>query len=153
MRLVRDNSAGVARWVASRISFVGDAGFGNCTAIGVADSNGKAVAGVVYHDWQPQFKTMAFSIAADTPRFATRRIIEALLRYPFDDVQIMKLWTATPHRNERALRFAKGAGFTQEAVLSHHFGKDHAVINRMFLRDFKRLYEVKSGQAFRADAA
>lgn len=152
LKLVYGRDQSVAKWVAERIPFVGARGFGPCKAIGIVANDGSEIAGVVFHDWQPQFKTIAFSIAAARPLF-TRNVVHALLRYPFEDCDVMKLWTATPHRNERAIRFAKGAGFTQEAVLSHHFGKEHAVINRMFLKDYQRLYGVKSGQAFTSDAA
>lgn len=96
---------------------------------------------------------MAFSLAAVTPRAWTRNVIASLLEYPFEQAGVRKLWTATPHRNERALRFAKGLGFTREAILSHHFGKEHAVINRMFLKDYTRIYGVKRGQAKSTNAA
>jgi RimJ/RimL family protein N-acetyltransferase len=123
-----------------RIPFVGSAGFGACKAIGVVGNDGSPLAGIVWHDYQPQFKTIAFSIAAVSPRWITRNIVRELLQYPFDNVGVAKVWTATPSSNGRALRLAKGLGFTREGVLSHHFGKDHAVISRMFLRDYLRLY-------------
>lgn len=153
MRLVQNDGKAVAAWVAQRIPFVGVRGFGQCSAIGVVDKNGKAVCGVVYHDWQPQFGTMAFSIAADSPRWAQRSIIAQLFAYPFVQVQVNKLWTATPSSNEAALRLCKGVGMTREAVLAHHFGKDHAIINRMMRKDFMRLYGEKIGQALTTSAA
>lgn len=148
MRLIIGKNEKVAKWVAKRIPFVGDSGFGACTTVGVTDTNGKEMAGIVFHDYQPQFKTMAFSIAASTPRWVTRRLIGKILVYPFEELGIMKLWTATPSSNERALRLAKGLGFTKEATLAHHFGRDHAIINRMMLKDYLRLYKgATSGQA------
>lgn len=112
--------------------------------MGIVDNDGREMAGIVFHDYQPQFKTMAFSIAADTPRWLTRRLIGKILAYPFEELKIMKLWTATPSSNERALRLAKGLGFTKEATLAHHFGKDHAIVNRMMLKDYARLYKEKA---------
>lgn len=120
-------------------------GFGqNIKAIGVADANGKALAGVVFHDWQPEFKTISFSIAATSMRWATRKTIALLLHYPFKDAGALKLWTSTPHKNERALRLIRHVGFVREAILAKHFGEEHAIISRMFLKDFKRLYERES---------
>lgn len=153
MKLLYGDSANVAKWVASKIPFVGEKGFGPNVSIGVIGNDGLPLGGVVFHDYQPQFSTMAFSIAASSPRWVTRKLIGKLLKYPFEDAKVLKIWTATPHKNERALRLAKGLGFTREAVLSHHFGKEHAVINRMFLRDFERLYGVKIGQTRSANAA
>jgi len=153
MRLVFGKDASVAKWVAKRISFVGERGFGNCKAIGVEDKDGNAMCGVVYHDWQPQFKTMAFSIAAESPRWAHRAIIHQLFAYPFEQVMVEKLWTATPSTNKSALRLCKGVGMTQEATLYKHFGTDNAIINRMMRKDFIRLYGGPHGQTKRTNAA
>lgn len=153
MRLIVGKNAAVAKWVAKRIPFIGDRGFGACVAIGVEDSKGNALCGVVYHDWQPQFATMAFSIAAESPRWAHREIIRQLFAYPFEEVGIEKLWTATPSGNKAALRLCKGVGMTQEATLYRHFGKENAVINRMMRRDYQRIYGVKHGQTRSSAAA
>lgn len=143
MRLVFGRDQAVAKWVADRIPFVRERGFGPCKAIGVIASDGRELAGIVYHDWNPDFRTIAFSIAAVSPAWARRGIIRGLFHYPFIDCGVLKLWTATPHRNLRALKALKGLGFTQEAILVRQFGKDNAVINRMWASDYQRLYAVK----------
>lgn len=145
MRLVIGKTTSIVKWVGKRIPFIGDQGFGGCTAIGVEDKNGNALCGVVYHDWQPQFKTIAITIAAESPRWAHREIIRQLFAYPFVELGVEKLWTATPSSNARALRLCKGVGMTQEATLYKHFGKDNAIINRMMRKDFLRLYGEKNG--------
>src|SRR5262245_16917601 len=99
MRLVFGRDEAVACRVASRIPFVGERGFGPAKAIGIVAKDGRELAGVVWHDWQPEFKTIAFSIAAVSPKWATRNIIRLLLIYPFIDCDVWKVWTATPHRN------------------------------------------------------
>ena len=152
MRLLIGDDANVAKWVADRIPFVAGIGFGPCKAIGIVGASGP-LAGIVFHDWQPGFRTIAFSVASTSPKWATKRLIGSILAYPFLEVGVQKLWTATPHTNERALRLAKGLGFTREGTLSHHFGKDHAVINRMFHRDFLRLYGEQCGQTIGTYAA
>lgn len=155
MRLVFGRDEAVSKWVAARIPFVGERGFGACKAIGIVGKDGRELGGVCFHDYQPTFKTIAFSIAADSPRWVTRHIVAAVLYYPFYDCDVFKLWSCTPHKNERALKFAKGLGFVREAVLAHHFGKNnHAVINRMYRPDYDRLYGVKArGKTERANAA
>ncbi len=130
----------VAKWVAKRIPGVGDYGFGNCVAIGVMDKDGNAMCGVVFHTWQPPFKTISFSIAAASPRWAHRSIIKQLFSYPFDQLGVEKVWTATPSKNTAALRLCKGVGMTQEATLYKHFGDDNAIINRLMRKDFMRIY-------------
>lgn len=156
MRIVegKETSAAVVQWVASRIPFVGQIGFGPAVGIGVVANDGTPLGGVVFHDYQPQFNTMAFSIAADSARWCTKRSIGKIMMYPFDQVGVQKLWTATPSSNTRALRLAAGLGFTREATLARHFGKDHAIINRMFTKDYRRIYgELNIGQASSTRAA
>ena len=65
----------------------------------------------------------------------------AILRYPFVQLAVNKCWTAIPHDNERAIRFNKGIGFKQEAVLRHQFGpKRHAAICSMMRGEYLRRY-------------
>jgi RimJ/RimL family protein N-acetyltransferase len=142
MTLIYGRDDDVAAWVAERIPHVGaGVGFGPCRAIAVA-RDGVMAAGVVFHDWQPRSGTMQISCAAASPRWASRQVIKTLLAYPFDKAGAQKIWVAIPHDNERAIRFNKGIGMKQEAVLRHHFGaKRHAVILSML----KREYEVQYG--------
>lgn len=131
----------ITEWVAKRIPHLGPYGFnGRTVALGVIGDGGEPLAGVVFHDWQEQFGTIQLSMAAASPRWATRSIVRQLLSYPFLQVRVRKVWTVTPAKNVRAIRFNKGIGFKQEAVLARHFGDDHAVVCRMFDHDYKRLY-------------
>lgn len=130
----------VAQWVASRIPHVGGKGFGPCAAIGVL-SKDKLIAGMVYHDYQPDFETIQLSMAADSPMWARREICRGLLAYPFHQLGCFKVWTATPLDNEAALKVNIHCGFKREAVLGHHFGrKRHAVICRLLLPEFNKIY-------------
>ena len=145
MKLVFGHDAAIADWTARHIAHV-NRDFGPCSAIGVVDGN-RPLAGVVYHDYQPEYGTMQVSIAAISPRWAQKGIIYALLSYPFDQIGIYKLWSAIPMKNERSLKFNLGIGFKQEGILAHHFGKDHAVISRMFRKDFEKRYkEIRVGK-------
>lgn len=151
MRLVFGDDQKVAEWVGRRIEEYGS--FGPCSAIGVADGN-RPIAGVVYHMWQPRFRTVQMSVAADSPRWAQRGIIRALLSYPFEQLEARKAWIVVSSGNERCLRFVKGIGFRQEGILSRQFGKHHAVVLRMFDSDYRRLYkEASDGEEGRGSAA
>lgn len=143
-RLIFGYDNEVAEWVASRIPHV-DNGFGPCTAIGVA--NGKMLAGIVYHDYQPSLETIQLSMAADSPLWARKTTISALLHYPFRQLKVFKVWTATPIDNTTALRVNEHIGFKREAVLAHHFGrKRHCVVSRMLEPDYARLFEEDHGK-------
>lgn len=150
MKLVSDNSPGVAAWVAQRIPGL-ERGFGPCAAIGIADAGGNAVAGFVFHDLQtwPDGATMQLSLASDSPRwlFNRRSLSRAILYYPFYTQGVWKLWTAIPHTSERTLKLGQTFGFTREAMLVDQFGrKKHAMISRMFRKDYDRIYGVRNGQ-------
>jgi len=139
--LVFNRDAEIAEWVAWRIPHVRGMSFGPCTAIGVA-SGGNLIAGVVYHDWCPQFSTVQISIAASSPLWARRETIYALLHYPFRQAGAFKAWCAIPIDQKRTLKANSHIGFKREGVLAHHFGRGrHAVITRMLDPDFKRQYE------------
>lgn len=145
MTLVLGHDEAVARWVADRIETVGSKGFGPCAAIGIATDH--LVAGMVYHDYQPDFGTVQLSMAATSPVWARRENIVALLDYPFNQLDCFKVWTLTPIDNERALKVNRHVGFTQEAVLAHQFGrKRHGIVMRMLRPDFTRLYGEAHGQ-------
>lgn len=140
MRLLFGHDEAVASWTAKRIPHMHGGTFGPCAAIGVVSDANEMLAGVVFHGWMPDYHTIQLSMAADSPRWARRGAIAGLLSYPFQQLGAWKLWTATPHTNERAIRFNKGIGFEQEAVLARHFGKEHAVICRMFRHQYETRY-------------
>jgi RimJ/RimL family protein N-acetyltransferase len=139
MRVLYGHDANIAAWVQARIPNI--TSFGQCSALGVISGDGKPLAGIVFHDYQPAYGTIQISMAAESPRWASRRIIGEILSYPFKQLGVRKIWTATPLKNERAIRFNKGIGFKQEAVLANQFGDDHAVICRMFKKQFEQIYK------------
>lgn len=139
--LIFGHDAEIAGWVADKIPHVRGGSFGPCAAIGVA-SEGKLLAGIVYHDYLPDFGTVQLSMAAVSPMWARRSTIGALLHYPFRQLKVFKVWTATPHHNDAALKVNWHIGFKREAVLAHHFGRrKHGVICRLLKPDYERLYE------------
>ena len=134
----------MAAWVAGRIPGL-ERGFGPCAAIGLEDEAGNAVAGFVFHDLQdwPDGATMQLSLASANPRWLRQknRIAKAILFHPFYTQGVWKVWTAIPHTSERTLKLGQTFGFTREAMLVDQFGrKRHAVISRMFRKDYDRIY-------------
>jgi len=141
LTLVAGHTAEIAAWVADHIPHVTD--FGPCEAIGILTGN-RLIAGVVYHDYQPMFGTIQLSMAAISPMWARQETIAGLLQYPFLQLGVYKVFTATPIDNIMALRVNTHIGLKQEAVLNSMFGKGrHGVIMRMLEPDFNRLYASK----------
>jgi RimJ/RimL family protein N-acetyltransferase len=141
MRLVRDDSENVAAWVASLLPDVRPMGFVSCKAIGVVSKDGDPLGGAVFHDYQPQYKTISVSCAAVSPRWLTRGIVAEILGYAFDEIGMFKLWSAVSIHNHRSLKLIQGLGFTKEGTLRHQFGaKNHAVIFGMIAPEFTAKY-------------
>ena len=99
------------------------------------------LAGVVYHDYQPEYGTIQLSMAAVNPMWARRENLRALLSYPFNQLGVFKAWIATASDNAHGLKTFEHIGFKREATLAHHFGmKRHAVICRMLRTEYDRLF-------------
>ena len=150
--LILGHSDVLAMWAARRIPHVGEAGFGPCQAIGVASGPGdddKLLAVVVFHDWQPACGTLQCTVAAASPRWASRGALQALFAYGFEQCGARKLWTCTPlgpglnkaqaAMSKRALKFNAGIGFRSEATLREHFGRGiHAEICGFMRSEYQR---------------
>lgn len=139
--LVYGHDAEIAGWVEDFIPHMNGNGFGPSKALGVMSNTGSLMAGVVFHDYQPELGTIQLSMAAQNPMWARRSTIRDLLEYPFRQLGVYKVWTAIPHTNTKAIRVNEHIGFKKEATLAHHFGqKKHCVVCRMLLPDYNRIY-------------
>lgn len=104
----------VAAWVAEKIEGCG-LGFGECQAIGVYGQNDLA-AGVVFHNWSPECGTIEASVAAITPRWATRTVLTEILHYPFSALQCRIVLARTAENNMRALKIWRALGATEHKL-------------------------------------
>ena len=133
--------ADVAAWVAR--SLPNHNGFApESKALGVFDAAGaRILAGVVYHDYQPHEQTCSMTIASESPMFATRGTIRAMLSVPFEQYGVFKVWVSTRADNAKAQRFLAKVGFVREAILRHQFGpKIHAWVYGMTKPEFIKKY-------------
>lgn len=129
----------VRDWVIERVPHLTE--IGHCTSIGIV-SGDRLIAGVLYHDYQPHFRNIQLSMAADSPMWARPGNIAALLHYPFEQLKVWMLYTVTPESNERALKVNKHIGIKRKTVLPHMFGKrKHAVLCEMTRSDYDKYLE------------
>lgn len=114
-------TAELAGWAAARIPHAPH-GFDPCWAVGVVRRK-RLAAVVVFHLYDPETGTVCVSCAADTPAWASRRVVGAILRAGFDGLgaPMRRIWTMPPITNERAVRFNLGIGFRREGVVNHHY--------------------------------
>ena len=88
-------------WV-TRIIWPGEPSrIGECTCMGVLDG-ARPIAGMVYHNYQPNEGTIELSGAAVDRRWMTRPVIEALFSYPFDYLDLQLVVTRNSADNSRS---------------------------------------------------
>ena len=114
----------VAKFVSQLIPHSRDRGFGpNIVAIGIADE-GRLIAGVVYHNYDPYAEVMELSGAAlPGARWVTPETIRRCYQYPFLQVRCQMIMQRVPADDARQLR--------QLAALNYAF----KTIPRMLGRD------------------
>ncbi len=135
MKLLLGHDEAVAAWVASRIPGVSD--FGPAAAIGVIDSAGTLVGGVVFHEYQPQWKNISVSFAADRPDWLTPKLVRGIMRYPFDQLECGRITCATPKKNRRARQFLEKFGFRIEGNVRRGFGDDDMIISGLLRNEWE----------------
>ena len=136
MHVLYGHSEFVAAWTKARIAVMKGGSFGPSTALGVMDK-GKLIAGVVYHDWQPAFKTIQVSCAAESPRWAVRGIMSEILDYPFRQLGVNRIVSITAGDDERTRRFLEGLGMTLEGLGVEGFGDKDAAFYRLLKREWE----------------
>lgn len=129
MTLVVGYDAAVANWVQAQIPHAVN-GFGPCVALGIAIDD-VLIAGVVYHEWRPAYRSVQMSIAAASPKWATKGNLRAIFAYPFLDLKANRATAITPKRNRRARHLIEGTGFKLEGCARKGFLSDDAVIYGM----------------------
>jgi hypothetical protein len=123
LRYVYGKDEIVAQFVATLIPHC-RRGFGaNAKAIGIIDEKGWLIAGLVYHNYDPEAAIIEISGASMHPRWLTRGTIARMYQYPFLQCRCQMVVQRTPADDERLLR--------QLAVYDYAFVK----IPRLFGRD------------------
>lgn len=146
MRVLTGHDAGVADWVARQIPIMAakvarepfGKAFGPSTAIGVINEDGWLIGGVVYHGYDPDFRSIEMSFASASSRWLTRDIISVLLGYPFDQLGCIRVTGATPKRSAAARRFVDKFGFKREGVIRKGFGSDDAIISGLMKSEWEQ---------------
>ena len=122
---------GMIAWAIERIPNITRLEPGLCFPLEVR-RDGKRVAVAIYHEWRGN--VIELSMAADTPRWATRSAVASILSWPFTTLGVRRITTITPEQNNRALRLNQGLGFTREGRMRDVFDDGAAAIIMGFTR-------------------
>ena len=111
----------IAEFVSQRI-FGEIRSFGPFCSMGVFD-NGGLIAGVIYHDYQPQNGTIEISAASDSKRWMTRPVIRDFLWMPFDRLGCQCIVARHSVEKESLRRMWKALG-AEEFIVPRLRGRD-----------------------------
>lgn len=91
--------------------------------MGVLNSHNKVIAGLVFHDWNPECGTIEISAAAENPRWFTRGVINEAMNYAFKGAGVQAIFGRTQEDNKRTRKIWRALGST-ETVIPRLFGRD-----------------------------
>jgi RimJ/RimL family protein N-acetyltransferase len=135
LRYIYGHDEVVARAVAQLIPHARGRGFENYTAIGIADADGKFIAGIVYHNYDEVARRIEITGAAlPGSRWLTRETIRRMYGYPFDQLGVQMIVQHTPADNERLLEQLARGGYMFVRV-PRWFGEDRDCVTCLFTRE------------------
>ncbi len=101
-------------------------GFGKCSTLGVVHK-GKLIAGLVYHNWNPESSVIEISGAATNPRWLTKPVLHAMFAYPFDQLNVQLLVMRVSENDKRLRRMLRAYNFIRYRIPRLR-GRDEAEI-------------------------
>jgi RimJ/RimL family protein N-acetyltransferase len=110
-------AAGIARFVASHIPG-GDRGFEGNVCMGVIKTGSKPelIAGVVYHNWNPEAGVIELSAASSSKLWLTRPVLKAMFAYPFEQIGCQMAVLRVSVRNPIMVSIALRYGFKSHII-------------------------------------
>ena len=99
-------------------------GFGPCRTMGVIGEGGKLIAGLVYHNYDPEAGIIEISGAAVDPRWLSAQVLQAMFEYPFVRCDCQMVCMRVRADNERLLRQLATVDFVFHR-LPRLFGRAH----------------------------
>lgn len=130
MRIITGHDEFLTAWVSDRINLCSN-DFGECATMGFVNGKHELIAAVVFSEYRPDTKDIRVSIAADTPRWATKNNIRAIFEYPFKQLGCERLTVIVAKKNKRSRKLVQGVGFVEEGNLRKGFLVDDAIIYGM----------------------
>lgn len=141
----------VSRWVSSK--FPGHRGFGPCTAIGITRQD-RMIAGLVWHDYRPQYGSIQMSIASEPKsRWCSRLVMEAFFHYPFVQLGCKSVFICVRRKAKKTRKFVEKVGFKFSGLLRRGFGTEDMVIYDMLQNECRWIRSDRERQPLAASSA
>jgi RimJ/RimL family protein N-acetyltransferase len=116
-------------WIAARIPQVGPGHdwHGRARAVGCV-IDGRIVAGMACMNHDPAHAHVEIAFAADSPRWASRRMIARFMAWPLHQLGCRRVSAVVAADNRSVIRLLEGMGFRREGVLRRAFGATDALV-------------------------
>lgn len=124
-------------WLAERLDDYRPGNNSICVAV---ERDQKIVAVVAWDGWRGE-GGIEVSLAADSPRWATRQTVTTLLLYPFGQLKCRRVTALVLKSNKRSRKLVEGLGFKLEGKL-RDAGKnlEPMLVFGLTRRDFMKKY-------------
>lgn len=100
----------LSRWVADLIWPGKGRDFGNCQGMVVIE-DGQAIAGMIYHNYEPQSGVIEISGAGTSKRWLTRETLRVMFAYPFKECGCQAVVMRVASHDKPLHRMLKAYGF------------------------------------------
>lgn len=110
IQILTGRDAEISAWVGEQLDIEN---FGVCMATAIAQ-DGVIIAGVVYSNYHPRVPSVEMSIAAVSPRWATKAVLCDAFSLPFEKLGVVRVQATVERRNKPARRFVERLGFVYE---------------------------------------
>lgn len=136
----------VAGFVAELLGY--PRGFGECQAVGFLDGEGKLVAGVVYHQYQPEQGVMEISAASTCRNWLNRARLAEIFDYPFR-IGCRLVVARIGEHNARARRIWRSLGSDEYVIPALRSPQEAEVIYVLSAENWRtgKFREIQYGQA------
>jgi len=98
---------------------------------------GNLMGGVLYSDWTGLGGSIHMHVAGFHPRWINRAMLTVCFDYPFNQLNVRKIFGQVPMDNERAIRFNEHFGFRKETVIYDTFPGDKPACDMQLMSMYK----------------
>ena len=134
-RVIVANDDRLLHWMAARIPNMVPSP--TARAIGIGE-NGEIIAAMAVLGVNQRYRTAEVAIASDNPRWATRGVLRAFLRYPFEQLGLQRITAISAASNHAAINFNLKLGFKVEGVIRRGYGDEDCVVMGMLREEAEK---------------
>lgn len=144
--ILHGQSEVVERFVADLLGY--PRGFGECQAVGFLDGDGKLVAGIVYHQYQPEQGLIEISAASTCRNWLNRARLAEIFDYPFR-IGCRLIVARIGEHNARARRIWCSLGSDEYVIPALRSPSESEVIYVLSAEKWRagKFKEIQNGQA------